>query len=143
MNAAKTLGMATMGIAILGLKSLKLIEDEGISALTSIIQTIFNDENVYINQLKELQPIRATNILDGMKQYALDITNNMMGKYNDLSEKVLSIYENGKRDLPMLLNIATSLIGIPAIINMGIFGVFGDYLTTNINRISEWLYNGV
>ena len=143
MNVAKTLGMATMGIAILGLNSLNSIEYKGIRTLTSINQTIFNDENVYTNQLKELQPIRATNILDGMKQYALDITNNMMGKYNDLSEKVISIYENGKRDSPMLLNIATSLIGIPAIINMGIFGVLGDYLTTNINRISEWLYNGI
>ena len=143
MNVAKTLGMATMGIAILGLNSLKSIEDNGIRTLTSINQTLFNDENVYTNQLKELQPIRATNILDGMKQYALDITNNLMGNFNDLSEKVISIYENGKRELPMLLNIATSLIGIPAIINMGIFGVFGDYLTTNINRISEWLYNGV
>jgi len=91
MNVAKTLGMATMGIAILGLNSLKSIEDNGIRTLTSINQTLFNDENVYTNQLKELQPIRATNILDGMKQYALDITNNMMGNFNDLTEKVSNI----------------------------------------------------
>ena len=46
MNVAKTLGMATMGIAILGLNSLKLIEDDGIRTLTSINQTLFNDEIV-------------------------------------------------------------------------------------------------
>lgn len=143
MSVAKSLGATTMAIAVLGLHKLNSIEEFGIKTLDIINQSLFNDENVHTNQFKDLQPIRVPNILDGLKHYALDITNNLMGKFNDLSEKVISIYENGKRELPMLLNIATSLIGIPAIINMGIFGVLGDYLTTNINRISEWLYSGV
>lgn len=143
MSVAKSLGATTMAIAVLGLHKLNSIEGFGIKTLDIINQSLFNDENVHTNQFKDLQPIRVPNILDGLKHYALDITNNLMGKFNDLSEKVMSIYENGKRELPMLLNIATSLIGIPAIINMGIFGVLGDYLTTNINRISEWLYSGV
>ena len=143
MSVAKSLGATTMAIAVLGLHKLNSIEEFGIKTLDIINQSLFNDENVHTNQFKDLQPIRVTNIFDGLKHYALDITNNLMGKFNDLSENVISIYENGKRELPMLLNIATSLIGIPAIINMGIFGVLGDYLTTNINRISEWLYSGV
>ncbi len=143
LNLAKTLGIATMGLAVLGLNGLKIIEDLGIKTLESINRSIFGEESVITNQLKDLQPIRVTNVLDSLKQYALDITNNMIGKFNKLSENVISIYQQGKRNLPMLLNIATSLIGIPAIINMGIFGVLGNYLTTNINRISEWLYNGV
>ena len=143
LNLAKTLGISTMGLAVLGLNGLKNIEDLGIKTLESINRSIFGEESVITNQLKDLQPIRVTNVLDSLKQYALDITINMMGKFNKLSENVISIYQQGKRNLPMLLNIATSLIGIPAIINMGIFGVLGNYLTTNINRISEWLYNGV
>ena len=143
MSVAKSLGATTMAIAVLGLHKLNSIEEFGIKTLDIINQSLFNDEKVHTNQFKDLQPIRVPNILDGLKHYALDITNNLMGKFNDLSEKVISIYENGKCELPMLLNIATSLIGIPAIINMGIFGVLGEYLTTNINRISEWLYSGV
>ena len=143
MGLAKTLGMATMGLAVLGLNGLKNIEESGIKTIENINQSIFGEESVITKQLKELQPIRVTNILDGLKQYALDITNNMMGKFNKLSENVIGIYQQGKRNLPMLLNVATSLIGIPTIINMGIFGVLGNYLTTNINRVSEWLYNGV
>ena len=143
MSVAKSLGVTTMALAVLGLHKLSSIEEFGIKTLDIINQSLFNDEIVHTNQLKDLQPIRVTNIFDGLKHYALDITKNLMGKFNDLSENVISIYENGKRELPMLLNIATSLIGIPAIINMGIFGVLGNYLTSNINRISDWLYSGV
>ena len=106
MSVAKSLGATTIAIAVLGLHKLNSIEGFGIKTLDIINQSLFNDENVHTNQLKDLQPIRVTNIFDGLKHYALDITNNLMGKFNDLSENVISIYENGKREPPMLLNIA-------------------------------------